>query len=64
MRGRFLMLLVAGLLGFAASTSRAQSVADPVLGTWRLNVERSRFTPGPGWRSQLRPTGPRRTASR
>jgi hypothetical protein len=54
MRGRFLMLLVAGLSGLAASASRAQSVDDPVLGTWRLNVERSRFTPGPGWRSQVR----------
>ena len=54
MRGRFLMLLVACLFGLASSTSQAQSVDDPVLGTWRLNVERSRFTPGPGWRSQVR----------
>jgi hypothetical protein len=54
MSGRFLMLLVAGLFGLTSSASRAQSVDDPVLGTWRLNVERSRFTPGPGWRSQMR----------
>ena len=54
MGGRFLMLLFAGLFGLASSTSRAQSVDDPLLGTWKLNVERSRFTPGPGWRSQVR----------
>ena len=54
MIGRFLMLLVAGLPGSASLASQAQSIDDPVLGTWRLNVERSRFTPGPGWRSQVR----------
>jgi hypothetical protein len=27
---------------------------DPVLGTWRLNVEKSKFMPGPGWQSQTR----------
>ena len=24
------------------------------IGTWKLNVARSSFTPGPGWRSQIR----------
>jgi hypothetical protein len=27
---------------------------DPVLGTWKLNVEKSTFSPGPGWQSQIR----------
>lgn len=27
---------------------------DPVLGTWKLNVEKSKFVPGPGWQSQIR----------
>ena len=54
MSGRLLKLLFACLFGLACSVARAQPTDDPVLGTWRLNVERSRFTPGPGWRSQVR----------
>jgi len=51
---RLVMILLACLFGFAGSGAPAHSADDPVLGTWRLNVERSTFTPGPGWRSQLR----------
>ena len=50
----FLMLFLACLFELASSSAQAQSADDPVLGTWRLNVERSTFTPGPGWRSQVR----------
>jgi hypothetical protein len=28
--------------------------ANPVIATWKLNVAKSTFTPGPGWRSQVR----------
>ncbi|HWE48110.1 MAG TPA: hypothetical protein VG407_18985 [Caulobacteraceae bacterium] len=49
---------------FAVGLSMAQAAPaeDPVLGTWKLNAEKSTFTPGPGWRSQTRvyravPTG-------
>jgi hypothetical protein len=28
--------------------------ADPVIGTWRLNVQKSRFLPGPAFRSETR----------
>jgi len=49
-----LALFLACLFALAPSGARAQSADDPVLGTWRLNVERSTFTPGPGWRSQVR----------
>jgi hypothetical protein len=51
---RFLTLLFGCLFGLALSGAQAAPPEDPVLGTWRLNVERSTFTPGPGWRSQVR----------
>jgi hypothetical protein len=28
--------------------------ADPTIGTWTLNVQRSKFVPGPGFRSETR----------
>jgi hypothetical protein len=51
---RRLLLLFGCMFGFALSGAHASSPDDPVLGSWRLNVERSTFTPGPGWRSQTR----------
>jgi hypothetical protein len=27
---------------------------DPILGTWKLNAQKSTFKPGPGWQSQIR----------
>jgi len=30
------------------------AAANPIVGTWKLNVAKSTFTPGPGWRSQVR----------
>ena len=41
-------------MGLALSVACAASPDDPVLGTWKLNVEKSKFIPGPGWQSQLR----------
>ena len=38
----------------ALALTAAAPPANPVLGTWKLNVAKSRFTPGPGWRSQTR----------
>jgi len=40
--------VVSGAAAFAAST------ADPAIGTWTLNVEKSKFTPGPGPKSGSR----------
>ena len=40
------------MLGVAAADSAAPS--SPPVTTWKLNVAKSRFTPGPGWRSQIR----------
>jgi hypothetical protein len=53
--GSYLRLLVAGsLLALALTPVDAKSTADPVVATWKLNVAKSRFDPGPGWRSQTR----------
>jgi hypothetical protein len=48
-------VLVATLaLPCAAMAAPAARPQDPILGTWTLNAEQSKFTPGPGWRSQTR----------
>ncbi|HEY4973041.1 MAG TPA: hypothetical protein VII41_05490, partial [Steroidobacteraceae bacterium] len=39
--------VVSGATAFAAS-------ADPAIGTWNLNVEKSKFTPGPAPKSATR----------
>jgi len=43
-------LLLTASLGFAAAVSGV----DPILGTWKLNVVKSRYSPGPGPQSQKR----------
>ena len=59
---RFLMLIFGSIFALTLSAARATPADDPVMGTWKLNVARSTFTPGPGWQSQIRvyaaaPTG-------
>ena len=47
----------AALFGVTAALAAQAAVAGPpvsVIGTWKLNVAKSTFTPGPGWRSQTR----------
>ena len=47
----------ATLFGMIAAFAAHAAHADPtpsVVGTWVLNVAKSSFTPGPGWRSQTR----------
>jgi hypothetical protein len=51
---RFLALIFGCIVGLALSVAHATSSDDPVLGTWKLNVAKSEFTPGPGWQSQIR----------
>ena len=54
------VLVVVALVGLTVSTSLAQSVppgdqAPPqLLGTWRLNVTKSKYTPGPPLRAETR----------
>jgi hypothetical protein len=48
--------ILAAALAAAAPTNAAQTppLAPSAIGTWKLNVAKSSFTPGPGWRSQTR----------
>lgn len=43
--------VIAAGLGFVATAADAP---DPVVGTWKLDTARSKFTPGPGPKSQTR----------
>ena len=54
MRLRLLATMFGFMLGMMAPAAHAASPDNLILGTWQLNVARSRFTPGPGWRSQIR----------
>jgi hypothetical protein len=45
---------VATLLGLASVTVAAWPAADPVVGTWKLNVAMSKATPGPLAKSETR----------
>lgn len=54
MRPSMRACFAACLFGLALSAAHAAEADDPVLGTWTLNVTKSTFTPGPGWRSQTR----------
>src|SRR4030088_1039232 len=47
----FKTLLVGAILTIATSTALA---ADPVVGTWKLNLTKSTFSPGPAPKSQTR----------
>jgi hypothetical protein len=44
------MLLAVG----AAAVASAAGAPDPVVGTWKLNLAKSKFSPGPGPQSQTR----------
>lgn len=52
MKGVFTFAAVAVLTMAGASNLQAQS--NPVVGTWKLNVEKSKFDPGPAPKSQTR----------
>jgi len=41
-------------LALAPFLATALWSADPILGTWKLNVQRSRFLPGPAFKSETR----------
>jgi hypothetical protein len=51
----FSMLLVGAVLAIGTgATALAASAPDPAIGTWTLNVARSRFSPGPAPQSATR----------
>jgi hypothetical protein len=54
MSSRFLAFVFGSIFGLALSVAHSAPPDDPVLGTWKLNVEKSTFSPGPGWQSQIR----------
>jgi hypothetical protein len=42
------------IAALAISSAEAEPPAGRLIATWTLNVAKSTFTPGPGWRSQTR----------
>jgi len=52
-RLRILLALMSLLLAPSA-TMLAQTPKDAHIGTWKLNVAKSKFNPGPGYRSETR----------
>lgn len=46
--------ILVGAFLTAAGVAAAADVPDPVVGTWTLNVEKSKFSPGPAPKSQTR----------
>jgi uncharacterized Zn-binding protein involved in type VI secretion len=51
MKTTFNCVLVGALLAIATAVA---SAADPVIGTWKLNLAKSTFSPGPAPKSQTR----------
>jgi len=45
---------LAVLIFFVILSGKAQEQTDPRLGTWKLNVEKSKYTPGPAPASETR----------
>jgi hypothetical protein len=50
----FLKSLLVGTVLAIGATAVAAGTADPVVGTWVLDVAKSKFSPGPGPKSQTR----------
>jgi hypothetical protein len=51
-RVRALLAVTAALLFITPAALKA--AGDPILGTWKLNVQKSKFLPGPGFKSETR----------
>jgi hypothetical protein len=56
------LAIIVAVLAAGVAAAQAAPPVLPEVTTWTLNVAKSRFTPGPGWRSQTRvyrrtPTG-------
>ena len=54
MSKRLLVLVFGCIAGLVSPAANAGYSDNLILGTWQLNVAKSRFTPGPGWQSQIR----------
>ena len=53
-RLRRILLLTAALAATFSLAARAAHAADPLVGTWSLNVDKSTFKPAPGPKGQVR----------
>ena len=42
------------VIAFVLGAAIAAWAADPTIGTWKLNISKSRFLPGPGFKSETR----------
>jgi len=51
---RFLAFVFGPIFALVLLVAHSAPPDDPVLGSWKLNVEKSTFTPGPAWQSQFR----------
>ncbi len=47
-------VILAGALAFTALATDSAHAADPVIGTWKLNLAKSTWAPGPTPKSQIR----------
>jgi hypothetical protein len=55
MRTLLRMLVVGAVLAVGAATAASAATAtDPAIGTWKLNVDKSKFGAGPAFQSQSR----------
>jgi hypothetical protein len=48
------MLVIGTVLSIVSGATAFAAAADPAIGTWTLNVEKSKFTPGPAPKSATR----------
>jgi hypothetical protein len=48
------LLAIISLVLAASATMLAQTQKDSHIGTWKLNVAKSKFNPGPGYKSETR----------
>jgi hypothetical protein len=51
---KFWKYLIAGTTLALSVTVQAQTASNPVIGTWKLNLVKSKFDPGPAPKSQTR----------
>ena len=54
MSSRILAFVFGPIFALVLLVAHSAPPDDPVVGSWRLNVEKSTFRPGPPWQSQFR----------
>jgi hypothetical protein len=54
MKGILKLLALVAIVPAASATMLAQTQKDAHIGTWKLNVAKSTFKPGPGYKIETR----------